>query len=87
MPDSFSLDSSLPPSPHPPNPPQVRQANRKRGIPVLNAKALLPRMCSLLGLGYTFELQCHSALQSIEGLDMAPGKPETAAAIAILFQL
>jgi len=69
---------------------KVRQANHKKNkywIPLLQAEALVPRMCSRMALSYTFEMQCQTALRSIEQLDTGLGKPETAAAVAILFQL
>jgi len=65
-----------------------RQANKNKDwIPVLKAEALVPCMCFRMALGYTFEMQCQTALRSIEQLDTGLDKPETAAALAILFRL
>ena len=66
---------------------KVREANRGRCIPILNAEALLPRMCGVhMRLGVDVEEQCRDTVRYIQGLNMGC-QPATVAAVAILWQL
>ena len=66
---------------------KVKEANRSRRIPSLDAEALLPRMCGVhMGLAVDVEEKSRGLVSDIKRLGISC-EPATAAAVAILWHL